>query len=188
MTITTKNLICEAFFQEISKETSRSFSVRELAKKAHIARSTIYYQFSSLNDVCSYSLNTHFFDQLDSNQGFCEFVKQLSDFIDKNPIFCMNLFTIIDPTKQHEFLFDKFYSYLLKRCSFVITQNNKEQEFYKKEIRSLTEFLIFQVNLRLQGNIDKHEFYDNVQQYFIITRNNIVREKQRYIISKNRRN
>lgn len=188
MTITTRDLIGQTLFEEISKENPQTFSVIKLAKKAHVARSTMYYQFSSINDVYSYLLNTHFFEKMNKQQGYCIFIRQLGNFIEKNHTFCSNLTDIINTDQRHEYLFEKFYDYLSTRCRFMSANIDRQSDFYKNEIEILVEFLIFQINLWLEERIDKQYFYESMQQHFKSTRNNLVRKRRNTVFSKNRRN
>lgn len=174
MTFVTKKHICDVVLSEITKDKPQIFSIMELAKRANVARSTMYYQFSSMNDVYSYLLNTHFFDSLLEKECHSEFINELGTFIDKNPTLCNNLVTAVDRNKRYEYLYNKLNDYLLNKCTYL-TANRIDAKIYEKEIAILAEYFIFQLELWFKNKMNKQDFVERMHQFFEITRKNIIR-------------
>ncbi|MGR3741554.1 TetR/AcrR family transcriptional regulator [Companilactobacillus sp. DQM5] len=172
MTLETQKYILEVLSRELSKENVERITVKKLSQIANVSRSTLYFQFSSLNEIYSHLINKKIFDEALKKECCSELIDNLIEGFENNKNICKNLFLFTRSNIRQKFLYDRIYNYFINNCKCIKQENFNE---FEKEMSLLTEYLIFNFELLLNEEVDfdQQDFGKQSRNYISYLKNSI---------------
>lgn len=156
MTLSTKNHISKTIVQEFSKNKYTSFTIQDLSKIANLARSTVYYQFSSLSDVYRYILEENIMKKVfNDSKSWQNVVDFIVDYITENPNLCTNLYNQTLEAKRYEYCQKQIYNVICKYNGYyTMFYSFEELEIYNQELEYMVDGFIFTLEHWFKNNLD----------------------------------
>lgn len=145
MTVATKKHISKMLTEEFSVKEYNSFSIKEISKISNLARSTVYYQFSSLSDVYRYLLEENIMRKtFDNAKSWQDVVNLIIDYIDNNKKLCINLYNHTSKDKRYEYCQNQIFN-IINRYNgcYTIYYSYEELKIYNQELDYMIDVFIF---------------------------------------------
>ncbi|MDO1605081.1 TetR/AcrR family transcriptional regulator [Lactobacillus sp. YT155] len=164
MTAQTKKYILDVILQELRNEQLGKLTVKRVSKLANMARSTMYFQFSSIDDIYIHLVNRELFNEAFEHEHFMDSIECLLLKFEMNRKIYTNIFYQTKESKRRKFLYERLYDYLINHCQ---TFEREEFEEFETEMKLLTRYVVFHVELLVRNelNFSNEDFKKQVNNY-----------------------